>query len=203
MRQQAAAVHTLIALSYVWGMNSPGDHTTSTPAEQQHQQQPQASTQHGAPSSSSFGQHPQPDLPNVAPQHCPPTGNPPGGSLQNPPTPWLPPWVAAQGGPGSYSPVAATHFQWHATHPATNGAYVTSWGGYSLSPVTNPPPGNPTYAPQLGNPLPQAQAPPTLPMLPSGHQPGGPYQPQPQQHTGVSQAHPPQQPFARPQGSTI
>ena len=59
----------------------------------------------------------------------------PAGSL--PPqhqTPWLPPWVMQQPSPQGLMPSAPTQFQWQATHPSTNGAYVTSWGGFALTP---------------------------------------------------------------------
>ena len=137
---------------------------------------------------------PNSDLPPTSPS--PPHGGQPQPAMQ---TPWLPPWVATQatqgGPPGVHIPLAATQFQWQATHPSTTGGYVTSWGGYSLAPNTalqtnqfgvpmvQPPPQQYSLQLQPGNPQ-QAvteQPPPAThtPLLPQAqvHQ-----QPPPQQH---------------------
>ena len=88
---------------------------------------------------------------------------------------------------GAYTPYAATQFQWQATHPASNGAYVTSWGGYSLAPsavaATPQGGGNPAiYLPppqhslqplpppnQFGGQTSQAQQPPLYHQPPPHH----------------------------------
>ena len=108
-------------------------------------------------------------------------------------TPWLPPWVANQHNTGGDTPMAATQFQWQATHPAINGGMVTSWGGYSLAPggtLHQPPHGQPT----IHFPPPQHN----IQMLPQPATYGGqpPQPPQPLHHpqllpTTAQPSHPP------------
>ncbi|CAE7686569.1 unnamed protein product [Symbiodinium necroappetens] len=152
MHQQAAsALWTLTVLTHTVGMNhqhfSAGDTNSRQPpqnqqqpgttdpalatAPQQHSSTQQAHTTQALPPQQQQQQQPQ----NCGPIH--PAGAWPaasGGMLSNPVpmTPWLPPWVANQQNTGGYTFMAATQFQWQATHPAIHGGMVTSWGGYSL-----------------------------------------------------------------------
>ncbi|CAE7762655.1 unnamed protein product [Symbiodinium sp. CCMP2592] len=52
-----------------------------------------------------------------------------------PQVPWLPPWVATTGENTGHMPVAATSFQWTATHPSSSGA-----GGHLQSQAAQQPP---------------------------------------------------------------
>ena len=149
---------------------------------------------------------PPPPPQSQAIQQPPPPSHGGQPQLQQPPmqTPWLPPWVATQatqgGPPGSHIPLAATQFQWQATHPSTTGGYVTSWGGYSLAPNTvlqtnhfgmpmvQPPPQQYSLQMQPGNlQQPAADQPP-----PAAHTPLLP-------HAQVHQQPPPQQQHQWPQ----
>ena len=121
-----------------------GTHLTHTPAAQPNPSTMRAGPQPGTGQQTQSGGHAQtpttshqqqPVQQNCGPIH-PADGWPAthGGTFAN--TPWLPPWIANQhpNPAGGYTPMAATQFQWQATHPASNGAMVTSWGGYSLAP---------------------------------------------------------------------
>ena len=107
----------LAVLMHTWGMHQPPP--TSQPGEGPHPP-PQAPPQQQT--SDSTAMQPPPPPPAVPAQlqqtqmHQPPP--PP------PQTPWLPPWIATQqeGGPqGMHIPLAATQFQWQATHPSSTG----------------------------------------------------------------------------------
>ena len=204
----AAALWTLTVLTQTVGMNhqppTPGN-PSQAPASQAAAAQLNPTTMGAGPNSGTGQQTPHgghtqthTTMHQQQPlqQHCgpiQPADSWPaahGGTYTNtgPAIPWLPPWVANQhpNPAGGYTPMAAAQFQWQATHPASNGALVTSWGGYSLAP------GATQYQTPQGQPavvFPPPQN--SMQMLPQPATYGGQHPPlmqPPQQHQQLQQA---------------
>ena len=247
----AAALWTLTVLTQTVGMNHQPPtqgNPSQAPASQAAAAQPNPTAMGAGPHSGTSQQtpdgghtqtHTASHQQQPSQQHCgpiqPADGWPAthGGTYTNtgPAIPWLPPWIANQhpNPAGGYTPMAATQFQWQATHPASNGALVTSWGGYSLAPgatqyqtpqgqpaVVFPPPQNSmqmlpqpaTYGgqPPLMQPPQQQQQLQRATARPAQQTPGLPqaFRPhqQPHQQPPTSQPHAYQGPPSTPQQST-
>ena len=242
----AAALWTLTVLTQTVGMNhqppmpggQPQTPASHTPAAQQDPSSMGAGPHPGASQQTPSGGQVQTPTTSYQQQplqqHCgpihPADGWPTthGGTFANtgPAIPWLPPWIANQhpNPAGGYTPMAATQFQWQATHPASNGAMVTSWGGYSLAPgatqyqtpqgqpaVVIPPSQNSmqmlpqpaTYGRQHPPPMQsQQQQPQQATTRPTQSPPGLPQTFRPHQTPPTSQPHTYQAPPTTPQQST-